>query len=303
MLRELAAIGLSRYAGQKAAGELIGSIMHQANLKGRPYRKDQQFCVELIYSMGPFQLVLRGKRRGETEVVIDTAVPALKEKRAYLLHAPEIFVGEQGLLYLEGSDHDTYETMTLCLTEVARCYQDPGCVKAEVVTASCYGLSTEGKILLGIERSKEDLRQNREESERRREMLKEALESREDNARSLHEAMRQEEFASEEEVMERLKEEDVFTIYDGFYYPSEKDDNCFTVLGDIRHIEKLLNPLSEEWVYYLDLDVMGQLQRVLIHPNDLVGEPKEGRRFQGKVRFYGRLDPARLILEDQGSFY
>ena len=117
------------------------------------------------------------------------------------------------------------------------------------------------------------------------------------------EALKNEDEWGDQEVLDRLKTEDALSIYDGFLYPSERDENCFALLGDIQNVEKLMNPLSEEWVYYLELNVLGQLLRVLINPCDLTGEPKVGRRFMGKVRFYGRLDPARIILEDNRNFF
>ncbi len=303
MIRELSAIGLSKYTGQQAAGSLINRIMSTGNLKGRHYKIGNKVCLELAYSMGPFQLVLRGEKKNQRELVIESAIPVLREKRGYLLADPDAFIGERGLLYLEGSELESMETMTLCLTEIARCYQDPDLLKKSPLMVSCYGISTEGKILLGIQRSDEEIKALKEETEKRRQMLRAAREGSDTAQWKARKSIRQDEFESEEEVIERLKNEDVYSIYDGFYYPAEKDENCFTILGDITHIDKLLNPLSEEWVYYLDLDVMGQPLRVLVNPIDLVGEPAVGRRFQGKVRFYGRLDPARLIFEDQSGFF
>ena len=107
----------------------------------------------------------------------------------------------------------------------------------------------------------------------------------------------------DEEIADRLRREDVYTIFDGFMYPAGREENYYTLLGDIQKIDKLFNPYSEEWVYYLELNVLGQELRVLINPTDLFGEPAVGRRFQGKVRLYGRLDPARMILENLDQFF
>lgn len=299
MLRELACIGLSRYTGQAAAGELIGKMLRSGELRGHHYYANKKLMVEIAYDMGPFQLIMRGEKHGLNMVTIQNVTPALKEKRGYLLGAPEVFKGPGGTLYLEGSDRDTMETMTLALTEVYRWYREPSSFEQPQIMASCYGMSTEGKVLLGIERTEEDLAAIKEETAYRRNMLRQAGEGRED-ARN---ALRSYEFDNEEEIIDRLRNEDVYSIFDGFYYPAEKDDNCFTLLGDILQVEKLMNPYSEEWVYYLDLDVLGQILRVLIHPQDLVGQPAKGRRFQGKVRFYGRLDPARMVLENQSKFF
>lgn len=299
MLRELSAIGLSRYTGQRAAGKLVSDALASAHIRGAFYQLNDRQMVEAFYEMGPFQLVLRGVRSSEANISITSVMPALKEKRGYYLGAPEVFVGKSGDLYLEGTEQETLETMTLCLTDIARYYKDKASYEQSFVMASCYGLSTEGKILLGIERTEEDLRLIKEEMQERRRMLKMAW----DGDVDIRQELREDEIDSEGEVLERLKDEDVYSIFDGFYYPAERDENCFTVLGDIKEIDKLMNPLTEEWSYYLELDVLGQMQRVLINPRDLVGEPAIGRRFQGKVRFYGRLDPARLILEDRSKFF
>lgn len=299
MLREFACIGLSRYTGQTAAGELIGRLLRSGEVRGHHYYIGNKLMVELVYEMGPFQLVMRGEKHGLNMVTITSVMPALKEKRGYGLGAPEVFRGPGGVLYLEGSDRETMETMTLALTEISPYYRDGAAFDQPMVRASCYGMSTEGKVLLGIERTEEDLAAIREETAYRRNMLRQAGEGRED-ARA---ALRSYEFDNEDEVIERLKNEDVYSIFDGFYYPAEKDDNCFTLLGDILQVEKLMNPLSEEWVYYLDLNVLGQVLRVLVHPQDLVGQPAKGRRFQGKVRFYGRLNPGRMLLENQTKFF
>ena len=75
------------------------------------------------------------------------------------------------------------------------------------------------------------------------------------------------------------------------------------MLGDILHVDKLMNSVTEEWVYYLELNVLGQILRVCINPRDLLGEPKPGYRFMGRIWFFGRIDPARQILEDPHGFY
>ena len=299
MLREFAAIGLSKYTGQVAATDLIGKMIKEGNLRGASFTKDGKNYLEVAYEMGPFQMIMRGERVSPGFFNVELAVPALKEKRGYALLEPEVFKGERDLLYIEGTEAMSLETMTLCLTDTWRYYHEPDVFQKSPITVSCYGLSTEGKVLLGIYRTKEDLEFIQQEEEFRHEMLKEAHKG---SFTAMAELKNSDE-VSDREVMDRLKTEDALSIYDGFFYPSEKDENCFALLGDIKQVEKLMNPYSEEWVYYLELDVLGQMLRVLINPCDLTGEPKPGRRFMGKARFYGRLDPARIILENSRQFF
>ena len=161
-------------------------------------------------------------------------------------------------------------------------------------------LSFEGKVILGIDRTEDDIEAIEEVEENRRGLLRRAMEGDESAIRE----MQSEEEQTQQEIEDRLQSEDVYSIFDGFLYPVENDrENYYTVLGDILHVDKLMNSVTEEWVYYLELNVLGQILRVCINPRDLLGEPKPGYRFTGRVWFFGRIDPARLILEDPHGFY
>ena len=155
MLREFAAIGLSKYTGQVAATELISRMIREGSLRGGSFQKDGKTYLEVVRDMGPFQMIMRGEKTGGGFFNVEIAVPCLKEKRGYALLEPEVFTGENRLLYVEGTEAVTLETMTLCLTDVWRFYNEPEAFNHSPITVSCYGLSTEGKVLLGIYRSRE----------------------------------------------------------------------------------------------------------------------------------------------------
>jgi hypothetical protein len=298
MLREFAAIGLSRYTGQQEAAKLIETLLSEKG-HGHFYDLDGKRRLEVAADMGPFQLMIGGTKRDDNRMAVDTAQPALKEKRSYALHDAETFFSQNGDLMVTGVEHQTLERVTIKLTERYRYYNEPDAFKTDPLYVSCYGLSTEGKVLLGIERTQDDLKQIDEESSWRRDAMERALEGDESAA----DEIRDDEDQVDDEVRERLKTEDVFTVLDGFIYPDGSQENSVQVLGDILKVDKLMNSFSNEWVYYLQLDVLGQLYRVLINPTDLVGQPKAGRRFFGSFNAYGRLDPARLFVEDQTGFY
>lgn len=298
MLRELAAIGLSRYTGQMDASALVSRILQDRDLKGYGYRIGNEQWVDILYDMGPFQFVMRGKVVGPHSVSVGNLAPALKEKRGYMLGKPEIRFSEEGVLLI-GQEAMCMEEVAVRMTESHRFYREKELQEQESLFISIYGLSIEGKILLGSFRSDEDQKAIAEEEQWRREMLERADSGDEFAIR----AIEQEERFMDEEIAERLRREDVYTIFDGFMYPAGREENYYTILGDIVKIDKLFNPYSEEWVYYLELNVLGQELRVLINPTDLLGEPAVGRRFQGKVRLYGRLDPARMILENLDQFF
>lgn len=306
MLRDLSAIGLSRFTGQQAAAELAGDVLRSGRFKGLPFPRDQHRWVELHYDMGPFAIYMRGRQTSPRFTKLYTLMPALKEKRGYLFQNWEIRP-EEDHVYFTGQEAQSLEIYCLELTDTARVYREPVWLQEpflrsssmNVTPVSCYGMSTEGEILLPSYRTAQD----QGEIEKRISDRHDLMERASSGDSSAFAQIDAQEALQSEEVAKRLKTEDVFTVFDGFIFPDDREPNGYIVLGDIVSFEKLFNPYSEEWVYYLDLSVLGHLLRVLINPSDLTGQPAPGRRFQGLIRLYGRLDPAQVMLEDMDSFY
>ena len=303
MIRLFSAIGMSQYTSRKAFDAFLTKLLQEepvdkTKFSGQRYMVRGQHHVELYHDMGPFQLIVRGQMTG-TYIRAFAVMPAIKEKRGYRLIDCELAESEEDMIYLMGQEQSSLEPICLCLSEVYRFYQSPMLRRRRTLDVSCYGLSVEGKVLLGIERSEEDEQLIREDEQWRRQHLERMMKG---DAQAAEE-IRESEARAEEEIEERLQQEDVYSIFDTFLYPADGADHFYTMLGDIEHVEKLMNSETEEWVYYLELNVMGQTLRIAINPRDLVGEPRPGRRFMWRAFFQWRLDPAALILENQSMFY
>ena len=300
MLRVLSAIGMSRYTDQLSIDQFISKQLMEGRLRAQHYMKEGRLHVEMYKEMGPFQLIMRGALEPDHHIRISMICPSIKEKRGYEMIECEIHEDDNDDLYLFGQEKSTLEGICLRISEVNRFYKDKKLMDLEKAFVSCYGLSFEGKILLGIDRSEDDMAAIEEIESHRRGLLQRAIDG---DERAIHQIQKEDD-RTEQEIEDRLRQEDVYSIFDGFLYPAEgAQDNYYTVLGDIVHINKLMNDETEEWCYYLDLNVLGQILRVCINPKDLLGQPMQGCRFLGKVSFFGRLDPARMILEDPRGFY
>lgn len=300
MLRVLSAIGMSRYTDQQSIDGFISKQLMEGRLRAQHYMKEGKVHVEMYKEMGPFQLIMRGVLEPDHYIRIGTICPAIKEKRGYEMVECEIHEDDHDDLYMFGQEKSTLEGVCFRVTEVNRFYKDKKLMEVERTFASCYGLSFEGKVLLGIDRSEDDVAAIEEVEARRRGLLRRAMEGDETAIQQIQ----SDDDLTEQEIEDRLKQEDVYSIFDGFLYPAEGEhDNYYTVLGDIVYVNKLMNAETEEWCYYLDLNVLGQILRVCINPCDLLGKPMVGCRFMGKVSFFGRIDPARQILEDPRGFY
>jgi hypothetical protein len=90
-------------------------------------------------------------------------------------------------------------------------------------------------------------------------------------------------------VRERLKTEDVLSVFEGYCLPYGTTDGTFALLGDILEMDELSNPLTDEAVYGLTLDVTGVMIRLMINQSDVVGLPMAGMRFMGICDLQGSI--------------
>lgn len=63
----------------------------------------------------------------------------------------------------------------------------------------------------------------------------------------------------------------------------------YSVIGEITGIELSANRITKEEVYDLTLDCNDMIFHVVINRQDLLGEPKVGRRFKGQVWMQGTV--------------
>jgi len=64
----------------------------------------------------------------------------------------------------------------------------------------------------------------------------------------------------------------------------------YSVIGEIKDIQKVKNIYTKEEMYILSLECNDLLFNVCINSQDLVGEPEIGRRFKGQIWLQGTLN-------------
>jgi len=89
------------------------------------------------------------------------------------------------------------------------------------------------------------------------------------------------------DIQERLLEEDVLSVVEGFFLPMEDSETDYSVLGEIEAVDELFNSLTEEKVIRLSLNITGTRMQLLINSLDLMGYPQVGMRFLGTCRLRG----------------
>lgn len=147
-------------------------------------------------------------------------------------------------------------------------------------------LSTDGRIILGIDKDEMQLRQERNGQTKRRHLLAAAKNGDADAIESLT----LEDIDLYSSISRRAKSEDIYSIVDSSMIPYGANSEQYSVIGTIHDIHLLKNPITEETMYQLLIDINETSVDVLINTRDLLGEPAVGRRFKGNVWMQGVID-------------
>ena len=92
------------------------------------------------------------------------------------------------------------------------------------------------------------------------------------------------------QLQERLKSEDILSVLEGFFVPVGDQDDIYSVLGNIEHVELLTNRDTNEEIYHMEISCMTVPIEVYISKKDLVGLPTPGMRFKGTCWLHGEID-------------
>ncbi|MBO5564205.1 MAG: DUF3881 family protein [Lachnospiraceae bacterium] len=150
---------------------------------------------------------------------------------------------------------------------------------------SLTALSTEGTIVLPIEKTETEKRAQRKDAARRMEWMTKARDGDETAMRNL--AL--EDMDHYAVLWNRVQEDDVYSLVENYFMPVGMECDLYSVMGEIRKTMKTENRFTGEKVYILTLDVNGLQIEVAINKDDLYGEPKFGRRFKGIIWMQGRI--------------
>ena len=93
-------------------------------------------------------------------------------------------------------------------------------------------------------------------------------------------------------VTDRLTREDIYSVVDTCFMPQGVECDIYQIVGDIIEVDRHRNLLSDEDVYDLTISCNDMIFHVGIAEGDLQGEPKQGRRFKGRIWMQGRVEYA-----------
>lgn len=145
------------------------------------------------------------------------------------------------------------------------------------------GLSTNGTILLGVKRDKEQIKFETELKNLRNNLLAAA---RNGDTEAI-ENLTIDEMDTCISLTGRIRNEDILSIVDTSFMPCGVECDHYMIIGNIIKVTEVFNHHTDELIYNLLVEANEIVLNIAINKLDLQGEPKEGRRFRGEIWLQG----------------
>ena len=156
---------------------------------------------------------------------------------------------------------------------------------SEMQPVTLTGLAKEGKILLPVQKDKEQVRIEQEATKTRNQLMMDARSGDEEAIENLT----MEDIDTYTMISKRIQTEDVFSIVDSYFMPYGIECDQYNVMGEIMDCSSFRNTYTGEEVFQMTLSCNDMQFDVCINAKDMLGEPGIGRRFKGIIWLQGQL--------------
>ena len=148
------------------------------------------------------------------------------------------------------------------------------------------GLSVSGEIILPVKKTVKQAEKLKIDSIKRS-MLYEAARQ---GSETAIETLTMEDMDMFSKINERIADEDIYSIVDTSFLPYGVECDHYSIVGEIIDMETDVNKITGEEVYVFTLECNTLVFQLCINKEDLLGEPKTGRRFKGIIWMQGTAD-------------
>ena len=228
------------------------------------FDEEDKFTYEYYY---PY---LRG--RGITSLE-DVSVERHASRESYAGVCDDIKVGISLIFYLQ--NRIPYVKAHFC-----------GVLPIRGTSLTLSGLSTQGSILMPIEKDEEQKQRIRQDSANRTNLIAAARKGDEDAI----EMLTMEDMDMYSTISKKIQKEDVFSIVDTYFMPYGVECDHYSVLGEIMEYSKVRNNITGEEIFLLKICCNELTFDVAINIIDMLGEPRVGRRFKGTIWLQGFIN-------------
>ena len=160
-----------------------------------------------------------------------------------------------------------------------------GYTMSEMQPVTLTGLAKEGKILLPVQKDKEQVRIEQEATRTRNQLMMDARSGDEEAIENLT----MEDIDTYSMISKRIQTEDVFSIVDSYFMPYGIECDHYNMMGEIMDCSSFRNTYTGEEIFQMTLKCNDMQFDVCINAKDMLGEPAIGRRFKGVIWLQGQL--------------
>ena len=146
-------------------------------------------------------------------------------------------------------------------------------------------LSTEGKVLLPINKDEKNKKFNEQSNNDRNHLIAAARSGDEDAIENLT----LEDMDTYNLIGKRTHSEDILSIVKSSFMPVGIETDHYAIIGNILACKEVLNEITKETVYLMDIECNDLTFTIAINKNNLLGEPAPGRRFKGDIWLQGHI--------------
>lgn len=288
----ITAIGFSEMDKKYTVEQLVGEILEKPTQQQASKNKNKDIVAEYIKEYGKdtyvmVRIVVRGQEKGkeEAKIEVEQCEPYLNAR--YTINVEDLSVEEidnEYNFYAIAEEKETGIQFIFWLQNVIE-YTEALAQRQNFNQVKIAALAMEGTIVLPVEQNAEDEALQKEEKEKIKVMIQKAREGDEEARAQLEE----EEKEMDDELKERMYEEDFLTIMGGYFIPTTLIDANYAILGEIKAMETRTNIKTGEEMYLFTLDVNDMPLEVMINKKNLVGYPTVGMRFMGTGWLQGTI--------------
>lgn len=161
-----------------------------------------------------------------------------------------------------------------------------GDISSLVPSVNFSALSTNGMIMLPLEKNESEVRKVKNKTIKRSKLIAQAKAGDE----SAIESLTLEDMDKYNVISRQILKQDVFTLVDTYFMPYGVECDHYSVLGEIEDTRLIENNLTKEQIYIISMNCNDLSLDVCINKKDLIGEPARKRRFKGEIWLQGSIN-------------
>lgn len=282
------AVGFSEYKTNKKLNQIFETASKKPDVYVEYTNREKDTVFELTKMAGDgFGLTWLGTKE-DGELLCEYCYPFLKGKKYF--SKADVSLEERAMGNIYNAAFEDFRVGVFIIFFVQNGIEYFGMQKESDketprIIMALSGLALNGTILFPLAFSEEEQQRRTREQKKRIRLLTAARKGDE----KAMESLAYQDMDIYTRVSKRILTEDVFSIVETSFIPYGMECDQYSIVADIVSVKEAVNLFTKEKIWKLRLNYNGIYIDICINQQDLMGEPKEGRRFKGNIWLQGRL--------------